>query len=78
VPLELRAAVGAYDEIAAQFTVYTSAGGGVIRQRDDIAGALGVAKDAVRVHRSGATTPTYHLTGVAPLSGMEQNRLKGV
>jgi hypothetical protein len=53
-------------------------GGGVIRQRDDIAGALGVAKDAVRVHRSGATTPTYHLTGVAPLSGMEQNRLKGV
>jgi hypothetical protein len=50
----------------------------VIRQRDDIAGALGVAKDAVRVHRSGAMTPTYHLTGVAPLSGMEQNRLKGV
>ena len=49
VPIELRAAVGAYDEIAAQFTVYTSAGGGVIRQRDDIAGALGVAKDAVRV-----------------------------
>jgi len=78
VPMELRAAVGAYDEIAAQFTVYTSAGGGVIRQRDDIAGALGVAKDAVHVHRSGATTPTYHLTGVAPLSGMEQNRLKGV
>jgi carbon-monoxide dehydrogenase large subunit len=29
--------------------VYTSAGGGVIRQRDDIAGALGVPKDAVRV-----------------------------
>jgi hypothetical protein len=24
VPMELRAAVGAYDEIAAQFTVYTS------------------------------------------------------
>ena len=78
MPLELRAAVGSYDEIAAQFTVYTSAGGGVIRQRDDIAGALGVAKDAARVHRSGATTPTYHLTGVAQPSGMEQNRLKGV
>jgi hypothetical protein len=29
--MELRAAVGAYDEIAAQFTVYTSAGGGVSR-----------------------------------------------
>ena len=41
--------VGAYDAAAARFTVYTSAGGGVIRQRDDIAGALGVAKDAVRV-----------------------------
>jgi CO/xanthine dehydrogenase Mo-binding subunit len=39
VPMELRAALGAYDEAAAQFTVYTSAGGGVIRQRDDIAGA---------------------------------------
>src|SRR4051794_18204836 len=49
VPMELRALVGVYDEAAAQFTVYTSAGGGVIRQRDDIAGALGVAKDAVRV-----------------------------
>jgi carbon-monoxide dehydrogenase large subunit len=49
VPMELRAAIGVYDDTAAQFTVYTSAGGGVIRQRDDIAGALGVAKDAVRV-----------------------------
>ena len=49
VPMELRAAVGAYDAAAAQFTVHTSAGGGVVRQRDDIAGALGVAKDAVRV-----------------------------
>jgi aerobic carbon-monoxide dehydrogenase large subunit len=49
VPMELRAALGAYDEAAGNFTVYTSAGGGVIRQRDDIAGALGVAKDAVRI-----------------------------
>jgi carbon-monoxide dehydrogenase large subunit len=49
VPMELRAAIGVYDGAAAQFTVYTSAGGGVIRQRDDIAGALGVPKDAVRV-----------------------------
>ena len=49
VPMELRAAVGAYDAAAGRFTVYTSAGGGVIRQRDDIAGALGVAKDAVRI-----------------------------
>ena len=37
------------DPNAQRYTVYTSAGGGVIRQRDDIAGALGVAKDAVRV-----------------------------
>jgi aerobic carbon-monoxide dehydrogenase large subunit len=50
VPMELRAALGVYDEAAAKgFTVYTSAGGGVIRQRDDIAGVLGVTKDAVRV-----------------------------
>ena len=49
VPMELRAALGAYDPAAGHFTVYTSAGDGVIRQRDDIAGALGVAKDAVRV-----------------------------
>src|SRR4051794_15563292 len=49
VPMELRAALGTYGAAAAQFTVYTSAGGGVIRQRDDIAGALGVATDAVRV-----------------------------
>ncbi len=49
VPMELRAALGVYDEVAARFTVYTGAGGGVIRQRDDIAGALGVPKDAVRV-----------------------------
>lgn len=49
VPMELRAALGVYDPEAARFTVYTSAGGGVMRQRDDIAGALGVAKEAVRV-----------------------------
>ncbi|HKS89819.1 MAG TPA: xanthine dehydrogenase family protein molybdopterin-binding subunit [Stellaceae bacterium] len=49
VPMELRAALGVYDRDAATFTVYTSAGGGVIRQRDDIAGALGLDKNAVRV-----------------------------
>ncbi len=49
VPMELRAAVGTYDEAAGRFTIYTSAAGGVIRQRADIAGALGGAKDAVRV-----------------------------
>jgi aerobic carbon-monoxide dehydrogenase large subunit len=49
VPMELRAAVGVYDNTVAQYIVYTSAGGGVIRQRDDIAGALGVPTDAVRV-----------------------------
>jgi len=49
VPMELRAAVGVYDAPARRFTVYTSAGGGVVRQRDDIAGALGVPKEAVRV-----------------------------
>ncbi len=47
--MELRAALGDYDPAAARYSIYTSAGGGVIRQRGDIAGALGVAKDAVRV-----------------------------
>ena len=49
VPMELRAAVGVYDERTARYTVYTSAGGGVVRQRDDIAAALGVPTEAVRV-----------------------------
>ena len=49
VPIELRAAVGAYDEAAARYTVYTSAGGGVVRQRDDVAAVLGVPPAAVRV-----------------------------
>jgi carbon-monoxide dehydrogenase large subunit len=49
VPMELRAAVGVYDEAAARYTVYTSAGGGVVRQRDDIAAILGVPAAAVRV-----------------------------
>ena len=49
VPMELRAAVGAYDPGTGRYTVYTSAGGGVTRQRDDIAGALGVAKEKLRV-----------------------------
>jgi aerobic carbon-monoxide dehydrogenase large subunit len=49
VPMELRAVVGVYDEAAARYTVYTSAGGGVVRQRDDIAAVLGVPTAAVRV-----------------------------
>jgi len=49
VPMELRAAVGVYDKAAARYSVYTSAGGGVVRQRDDIAAALGVPAAAMRV-----------------------------
>jgi aerobic carbon-monoxide dehydrogenase large subunit len=49
VPMELRAAVGVYDGTAARYTVYTSAGGGVVRQRDDIAAVLAVPAPAVRV-----------------------------
>jgi aerobic carbon-monoxide dehydrogenase large subunit len=48
-PMELRAAVGVYDGTAARYTVYTSAGGGVVRQRDDIAAVLGVPAATVRV-----------------------------
>ena len=49
VPMELRASVGTYDEATAQFTVYTSAGGGVVRHRNDIAAVFGVPNEAVRV-----------------------------
>jgi aerobic carbon-monoxide dehydrogenase large subunit len=49
VPMELRAALGVYDAAAAKYTVYTSAGGGVVRQRDDIAAVLGVPPAMVRV-----------------------------
>jgi carbon-monoxide dehydrogenase large subunit len=49
VPMELRAAVGAYNKNAARYTVHTSAGGGVVRQRDDIATVLGVPPSEVRV-----------------------------
>jgi len=49
VPMELRAAVGIYDQTTARYTVYTSAGGGVVRQRDDIAAVLSVPAAAVRV-----------------------------
>jgi carbon-monoxide dehydrogenase large subunit len=47
--MELRAVAGVYDEAAARYTVYTSAGGGVVRQRGDIAAVLGVPSAAVRV-----------------------------
>jgi carbon-monoxide dehydrogenase large subunit len=49
VPMELRAAVGVYDDTTERYTVYTSAGGGVVRQRDDIAAVLRVPAAAVRV-----------------------------
>ncbi len=49
VPMELRAAIGVYDAAAARYTVHTGAGGGVVRQRDDIAAVLGVPTAAVRV-----------------------------
>lgn len=48
VPMEVRAAVGIYDP-AGQYTIYTSAGGGVVRHRDDVAGVFGLPKDAVRI-----------------------------
>ena len=48
VPLEPRAALGAYDEASARYTVY-AASGGVQRHRAELAGALGVPESAVRV-----------------------------
>jgi carbon-monoxide dehydrogenase large subunit len=48
VPLEPRAALGAYDEATKRYTVHATSAG-VHRQRTEIAGALGVPESAVRV-----------------------------
>lgn len=48
VPMEPRSALGLYDAASARYTVYASTGG-VQRHRAEIAGALGVPEDAVRV-----------------------------
>ena len=48
VPMEPRAALGHYDAGADRYTLY-SGSGGVHRQKDSLAGVLGVAPDRVRV-----------------------------
>jgi carbon-monoxide dehydrogenase large subunit len=48
VPLELRAALGAFDEASGRYTAYVTSGG-VQRYRADLAATLGVPDAAVRV-----------------------------
>jgi carbon-monoxide dehydrogenase large subunit len=48
VPMEPRAAAAAYDAVAGRYTLYAGSGGSW-RIRADVAAALGVASDAVRV-----------------------------
>ena len=48
VPLELRAALGAYDEASGRYSAYVTSGG-VQRYRADLAVTLGVPESAVRV-----------------------------
>ncbi len=48
VPLEPRAAVGSFDAKAGHYTLHAGSGG-VVRQKRELAGILGVAEDAVRV-----------------------------
>jgi carbon-monoxide dehydrogenase large subunit len=48
VPMEPRAALGAWDEAVGRYTVYAGSGGSW-RIRADVAGALGVPESAVRV-----------------------------
>ena len=48
VPMEPRAALGSFDAASGRYTIHCSSGG-VQRHRNDIAGALGVAPEAVRV-----------------------------
>ena len=49
VPMELRAAVGDYDPATGLHTIYTTAGGGVVRHRNDVATVLGLPIEAVRI-----------------------------
>ena len=49
VPIEPRNALGDYDKHNGRYVLYTSAGGGVARQRADVAGALNVPEDRVRI-----------------------------
>jgi len=48
VPLEPRAALGAYDAAAKRYTLYAGSGG-VVRQKRELAAMLGVEEGAVRV-----------------------------
>jgi carbon-monoxide dehydrogenase large subunit len=48
VPMEPRAAVGVYDRETKRYTLYAGSGG-IVRQKKEIAGILGVAFDDVRV-----------------------------
>src|SRR6266545_2666194 len=48
VPMEPRAALGAYDEASGRYTLYAGSGG-VVRHKSDLAGTLGVPESAVRV-----------------------------
>src|SRR6516164_2966962 len=48
VPLELRAALGAYDAATGRYTLYAGSGGAV-RQKRELASVLGIAPDNLRV-----------------------------
>jgi aerobic carbon-monoxide dehydrogenase large subunit len=48
VPMEPRAAVGVYDAATGRYTLHAGSGG-VVRQKGELAGILGVAPDKVRV-----------------------------
>ena len=48
VPLDARAAIGAYDQESGRYTLYAGSGG-VVRQKHELAGVLGVPSTAVRV-----------------------------
>ena len=48
VPMEPRAAIGAYDAIADCFTLYAG-GGGVVRPKNQLAAILGISESKVRV-----------------------------
>src|SRR5262249_21022668 len=48
VPLDARAAIGDYDKATGKYSLHAGSGG-VVRQKHELAGVLGVAADQVRV-----------------------------
>ena len=71
VPLEPRTTVAAYDPASKQYTLYSGTGRGVAKARLDLAHALGVPAERVRVlcEEMGGSSPGRRTASAGPSSG---------